>query len=143
MTGVIILDWSEKIMRSFAFVVACAVVPVLLVACARAPGGAVRGGEADISGDWIGGFEAGKDWIYLQAHFRRNETETMGTFDLPLEFLMGAKLDAVSAKPGSVHFEIPRSTGRWVFDGHVDAAGVSGVVRHDAAKSPFRLHRNS
>ena len=130
-------------MRSFAFVVACAVVAVLLVACARAPGGAVGGGDADISGDWIGGFEAGKDWIYLQAHFRRNETETMGTFDLPLEFLMGAKLDAVSAKPGSVHFEIPRSTGRWVFDGHVDAAGVSGVVRHDSAKSPFRLHRNS
>jgi pimeloyl-ACP methyl ester carboxylesterase len=128
-------------MRYFAFALAWFATVVLLAACARtSPGGAESGG-IDLAGDWIGGFDAGKEWIYLQAHFRQQGGEVTGTFDLPLEFVSGRALERVRSQSGSVAFEIPRHPSAWLFDGRVEGRELSGLVEHEGGRAPFRLHR--
>src|SRR5688500_10732536 len=119
---------GRKTMRRVALAVSCVVVvvPALLIACSRSPAGTPPAkptpAAATAGGDWVGGFRAGDDWVYLQLHVRQDGNDATGTFDLPLEFRSGVALDGVTVTSDGVRFEIARGGdgGRWRFDGRAD-----------------------
>jgi dienelactone hydrolase len=113
----------------------------LLTACAPAATRPADSDATNATGDWIGGFELGRDWIYLQVHFRPSDASLTGTYDLPLEFVTGRTLDGIAPQSEGVRFEVSHTPGRWRFAGRVDGPEMSGVVEHDGGRAPFRFHR--
>ena len=80
-----------------------------------------------MEGDWVGGFEDGKDWIYLQAHFKPDGAKVTGTFDRPLEFVMGAELDGVVLQSPRIQFAVEKPQ-RLRFDGKLGDGVMDGEV---------------
>jgi pimeloyl-ACP methyl ester carboxylesterase len=93
-----------------------------------------------IEGSWIGGFEDGKDWIYLQAHFKSDGAKLTGTFDRPLEFVMGAELNGVVLQSPRIQFEIEKPQ-RLRFDGKMKDGAMDGQVAGAGKALSFHLTR--
>ena len=93
-----------------------------------------------IAGDWVGGFEDGKDWIYLQAHFKSDGAKVTGTFDRPLEFVMGAELNGVVLQSPRIQFAVEKPQ-RLRFDGKLGDGAMDGVVTGAGKARPFHLTR--
>ena len=93
-----------------------------------------------IEGDWVGGFEDGKDWIYLQAHFESDGAKATGTFDRPLEFVMGGALTRVALQSPRIEFEVEKPQ-RLRFAGKLDDGVMDGEVTGAGKTRPFHLTR--
>ena len=93
-----------------------------------------------IAGDWVGGFEDDKNWIYLQVHFKDEEGKASGTLDRPLEFVMGARLGRVDFQSSRIQFEV-ETPERLSFVGNVRAGVIAGQVTAGRRSAPFHFTR--
>jgi uncharacterized protein len=94
-----------------------------------------------LDGNWVGGFERGKDWIFVLAHFRVGDNGIQGTYDIPLEFTAGRSLNQVSLTGSRVRFEMPRKPSGGHFDGTLKNGAISGGVTEEGCRLPFHLRR--
>lgn len=93
-----------------------------------------------IAGDWLGGFDNGKSWIYLQVHFNEDQAQIGGTLDRPLESVMGTRLGRVDFQSPRIQFEVDKPE-RLSFVGDVRAGVMAGQVTTDRRTTPFHLTR--
>ena len=93
-----------------------------------------------IAGDWVGGFDNGKNWIYLQLHFKEDQAKIGGTLDRPLEFVMGARLGRVDFQSSRIQFEVEKPE-RLSFVGNVRAGVIAGQVTTGRRTTPFHFTR--
>lgn len=92
------------------------------------------------SGDWVGGFDDGKNWVYVQTHFKAQGEAITGTFDRPLEFVMGTPIGGVVFQFPRIQFEVEKPE-RLRFDGGTRDGVISGEVAVGQRTRPFHLTR--
>jgi uncharacterized protein len=98
-------------------------------------------------GGWIGGFERGGSWIFMQAHFSPVTKGYFGMLDM-IEFpvnesrpllVTAQQLDNVGLDGSQAHFETMVETNKYSFDGALTNGLISGTAVVDGNKFPFRL----
>ena len=92
-------------------------------------------------GDWAGGFEQGKDFIYLQLHFKEKDGKVSGIYDAPLLFQQGRSLKQVTIESSAVSFEIPNKPDTRLFTGELKDGVLTGQMKEGATEQPFRFSR--
>ena len=107
-----------------------------VLACSR-----LFGADESLVGDWAGGFEQGKDYVYLQLHFKAKDGKISGTYDAPLLFQQGRSLKQVTIKSSAVSFEIPNKPDTRLFTGELKDGVLTGQMKEGATERPFRFSR--
>lgn len=92
------------------------------------------------SGDWVGGFDDGRNWVYVQAHFKAQGAAITGTFDRPLEFVIGTPIGEVDFQFPRIQFEVEKPE-RLRFDGEIRDRVISGKVAVGRGTRRFHLTR--
>ena len=93
-----------------------------------------------IAGDWVGGFDDGKSWIYLLVHFKEDQAKIGGTLDRPLEFVTGTRLDRADFQSPRIQFEVEKPE-RLSFVGNVRAGVIAGQVTTGKRTTSFHFTR--
>lgn len=99
------------------------------------------GADESLAGDWAGGFEQGKDYVFLQLHFKSKDGKVTGTYDAPLLFQQGRSLKQVSIKSSTVSFEIPNKPDTRLFTGELKDGVLTGQMKEGATEQPCRFSR--
>ena len=121
-------------------------LPLLLLVVATSEALAAEDGTGNsravsgIAGDWVGGFEHGRNWIYLQVHFNDDEAKVGGTLDRPLDFVTGTRLGRVDFQFPRIQFEVEKPE-FLRFVGNVRAGVIAGQVTLGRQTRPFHLTR--
>jgi hypothetical protein len=124
-------------------------LPVLLAAGLLAG----CGSEADrLVGNWQGSVDVGSKipqlkrlgitTVQLGCHFQKGQDDQLtGTYDLPVQQIYGAPMDAVTIKDGAVHFEVKKTGGN--FNGRLSKGGkeISGELRQAGAVFQLTLKK--
>ena len=97
--------------------------------------------DASLLGDWAGGFEQGKDYIFLQLHFKAKDDKISGTYDAPLLFQHGRSLKEVKIKAPAVSFELPSKPEAKLFTGELRDDVLTGQMKEGEREHPFRFRR--
>ena len=116
---------------------------IALFALLVAPAGcrANRPAAGDVAGRWVGGFRDGPDWVFLQVRLDRRSGALVGSYDLPVQFVSGKRLEWVESLQRQVRFEAAHGRRRWRFEGRVAGPAISGTVAGATGQTPFRLDR--
>lgn len=93
-----------------------------------------------IAGDWVGGFDDGRNWIYVLLHFKEEKATVSGTLDRPLEFVTGAPLGRIDFQSPRLQFDVERPE-RLSFVGNVRAGVIAGQVTTGRRTTPFHFTR--
>lgn len=110
---------------------------VCAVLCAATAGPVSAGG---FDGEWIGGFEAGGEWVFVQARIGGEGANMTGRADLPLRGERDILLASVTAHGRQLTFELPGAHDNLVFTGALEKDGtLAGLVRQGQARSRFEL----
>jgi hypothetical protein len=80
------------------------------------------GADERLVGDWVGGFEDNKDYMFVQLHLKTEDGNVSGTYDAPLLFQQGRSLERLVIKPPTVSFEIPNNPDTRLFAGEIKMA---------------------
>lgn len=97
-----------------------------------------------LEGDWVGGFEEGTDWTYVQMHFEKERDSFKGTFDvflLPFDFVQGRRIDGTVVDSSHVRFQSRAKSQTFSFDGQIRNGTMTGTVARADKKPPFRVDR--
>jgi uncharacterized protein len=97
--------------------------------------------QGAVSGDWIGGFERGTDWLCVIAHFEMTNGTLGGTVQFPLESRPPKTSGQFSLARDWVDFQLLE--GPHVFKVHVKLKGgvMAGEANRGGKRSRFRLDR--
>jgi len=87
------------------------------------------GASEQLAGDWVGGFEDGRDYAFLQIHFKSTDGKTTGTYDRPLLFQHGRSLKHVVTTSSTVSFEIANQPETQVFAGELKGGVLDGQMK--------------
>jgi dienelactone hydrolase len=91
-------------------------------------------------GEWIGGFGAGKEWVFVEARFGGEGDAMTGRADLPSNGEGDILLRNVEADDERLSFELPGNHGNLRFEGRLKRDGrVGGSVRQGLAQGAFEL----
>jgi hypothetical protein len=121
-------------------------VPLLLSVVATAgtspaEDGATKPRAIDgIAGDWVGGFDDGRNWIYLVVHFKNDEAKAGGTLDRPFEFVRGTPLGGVDFQSPHIQFGVEKPE-HLSFSGTVRGGVLAGQVTTARRSAPFQFTR--
>ena len=102
---------------------------------------ALCGADSPLLGDWAGGFEQGKDYLFLQLHFKAKDNRIVGTYDAPLLFQHGRSLDAVTTQSAMVSFELPSKPEAKLFAGELRDDVLAGEMKEGAVQHSFHFRR--
>ena len=97
----------------------------------------VLGSDNYVSGAWIGGFDRGEEFVFIQLKFKKEGNSVSGTYDAPLLFLRGKKLENLSLKGSKISF----SRGEEVFTGGVTNEVMTGLVKDGSVERTFTFTR--
>ena len=130
-------------MRSAVLPVITAVSALCVALCTGCAGSgpAAVPARPGLAGTWVGGFQDGPDWVFLQLGLEARGDRWHGSFDLPVQFVSGQRLERVEARDGRVAFDVPQGARRWRFEGRRDGGSIAGHVAGDGTRVPFRLER--
>lgn len=102
----------------------------------------VPAGAAGLDGEWMGGFENGREWVFVTVSLGGEDTAPAGRIDLPLRGERRILLRNVTLDRGIMRFEVPGAYGSLQFDGRLDGDRVRGTVRQGLASGRFELLRS-
>jgi|SRR5688572_6643849 len=97
--------------------------------------------DDSLLGDWAGGFDDGKDYVFLQLHFKSKDGRISGTYDAPLLFQRGRSLRDVAMAASQVSFEIPTKPEARRFTGEVKNGVLAGQLKEGGTERPFQFTR--
>lgn len=91
--------------------------------------------DPDMEGDWVGGLTLQDTWIFMKTHITRKRM----TVTIPSSHL--CHVNTSYRIDSSLHFEVPKSPDKLLFEGNLRANVISGVVTSAYEKGTFRLAR--
>ena len=92
-----------------------------------------------LTGDWVGGFERGAEWVYVRASFRADKDGTHGTLDIfqpPFFSTKGRPVSRVSRGREALRFEVTDQSDRFAFDVTSRDGALSGTVARPVGRCP-------
>jgi pimeloyl-ACP methyl ester carboxylesterase len=92
-----------------------------------------------LAGDWTGEMRVGNETISINVQFARGVEGNTGTAEMSGQ--KDLALRSVGLRSNWVHFELPRDTGSFIFDGQLKGVAISGEVRRGNERGAFDLVR--
>src|ERR671922_1352017 len=86
--------------------------------------------DTSLAGEWVGAFELGRGWRPISAaRFERDGGAYRGTLAaVDVEWQGALPLERIAVQGARVRFELPRPSGRLVFDGRAENCAIVGDV---------------
>jgi pimeloyl-ACP methyl ester carboxylesterase len=101
--------------------------------------------QQPLEGDWVGGFMFDGTWAAVNVRFRTEQNGINGAADIAIpsrENAAGAALTAISIKSSRLYFEIPRDSGKIVFDGQLKEHTIVGTYQYAGSSGVLGLTRS-
>jgi hypothetical protein len=95
--------------------------------------------QETIEGGWSGEIKVGPETVSVTLHFATAADVSTGTAEISGQKDLALK--SVSLKSNRVHFELPRNSGSFIFDGELKGDAISGEVRRGKERGNFDLVR--
>ena len=123
-----------QLMKRLIIGVVCLILVAGLGASARAQ-------QSSIAGDWVGGYEINRNYTPIRTRFSVEGAGIKGTLDFPVRGVTGVALDQVRFLSPNLHFELPRSAGRIIFEGRPSGDFITGNIQSGSERGTFHLVR--
>lgn len=95
-----------------------------------------------LDGEWIGGFEGSRDWIFMRVAVSSGADRSTGTIDMPANGEQGIPLERLVHDERRAAFEVPGFRGNLLFEGRLREDGrLVGTVRQGTGRGRFELMR--
>ena len=104
-----------------------------------APEVQAQAASSALPGDWVGGYEIGGQWHFVEAHFEPGGDKLLGSLDFRLDMTSVTFIEGLTVSGEAVQFAVERGNERLAFNGRIHANQLSGTVTRGNTSGAFSL----
>jgi len=98
--------------------------------------------STDLLGVWVGGYEMGGDWHFVEANFAVSGGQLLGGLDFRFDQRINTFLDTLTIdEAGQVEMGLEKDNDPLTFIGQIQADSMTGQAKHGEQSGPFHLSR--